>query len=60
MQKNLLRCCGSDPVGRGTPTLARGRGEGSRGRTSRMSGSSPCATAGMLSKRHRRVSVAQR
>jgi hypothetical protein len=34
MQKNCLRCCGTDPVGRGTPTLARGRGEGSGGRTS--------------------------
>jgi hypothetical protein len=29
MQKNLLRCYGTDPVGRGTSTLARGRGEGS-------------------------------
>jgi hypothetical protein len=48
MQKNLLRCCGTDPVGRGTSTLARGRGKGSGGRRSRASGSSSCTTAGTV------------
>jgi hypothetical protein len=60
MQKNLLRCRGSDPVSRGTPTLAQGRGVGSGGRTSCVSVSSPCTTAGTLSGCHHRVTAARR